>query len=99
MENIEDIILRWNAEEDMTDEEVEYCEQNLVIKGSDEIHNHQWVTYSTVYQDVSTEKFYKVWVKHTDTGYWGDSEKVDEGCFEVVPKEIIKTIYVAKEKT
>lgn len=97
MENIKDVILRWHTKEYMTDEEEKYCEQHLnELESSDEV-DYKWVSYSAIYKDNDTGKFYNAWVKRTNRGYWSDSEKVDEWCYEVVPKEITKTIYVAKE--
>lgn len=99
MENIEDMILRWHTDDDMTDEEVTYCEEHLTKSlHNDEVHDHKWVTWSSVYKHTITGKFYKAWVQNVDDGYWGDGEKVSSGCFEVVPKEITSTIYIAKEK-
>jgi len=97
MNNIEKIVLDWYQER-YDDEYIPYCEENIVEICSDEVHNHKWVTYSTVFEDKNTGKFYKAWTKRTDNGYWSDSEIVDEGCHEVFPKQITKTIYVAKEK-
>lgn len=95
MRDIKELVLAWYNEDDGTEEEFEYCDKNLIEIFSDDVHNHKWITYSTVYKDTSTEKYYKAWVRRTDNGYWGDSEKVDEGCYEVVPKEIKTTIYEA----
>lgn len=92
MRDIKDVVLSW-YNEDGDDEEVFYCEEFLEEICSKEDHDYKYVTCSTVYKDKSTGKFYKAWVKRVDDGYWGENARVDEGCYEVVPKEITTTVY------
>jgi len=97
MNDIEKIVLDWHQER-CEDEHITYCEENIVeITSSDEVDG-KYVTYSTVYEDKNTGLFYEAYTVRTNNGYWGDSEEADEGCYEVVPKQITTTIYVAKEK-
>jgi len=90
------IVQQWhNDDGDGTEEEFEYCSQHLEEIESSEDVDGKYVHYSTVYKDNNTGKYYRATTERTNNGYWGDSEKTNEWCYEVVPKEITKTIYVA----
>lgn len=90
------VVMLWHSEdEDVTEEEFEYCATYLEEIESSEDVDGKYVTYSTVYKDNNTGKYYRASTVRTNCGYWGDSDKVSERCVEVVPKEITKTIYVA----
>lgn len=92
------IVQQWhNDDGDATQEEFEYCAAYLEEIESSEDVDGKYITYSTVYKDNNTGKYYEAYTVRTNNGYWGDSDKADEGCYEVVPKEITKTIYVAVE--
>lgn len=89
------IVQQWNSEDEMEESDEAYCSAYLKKVEESEDVDGKYVTYSTVYKDTSTGKFYRANVVHTNSGYWRDSEEVDKYCREVVPKEITKTIYVA----
>lgn len=89
------IVQQWNSEEEMEEGDEAYCSTYLKKVEESEDVNGKYVTYSVVYKDNNTGKFYRAYVVRTNNGYWGDSEEVDEYCHEVVPQEITKTIYVA----
>lgn len=89
------IVQQWNSEEEMEDGDEAYCSEHLKQVEESEDVDGKYVTYSTVYKDNNTGKFYEAYVVRTNNGYWGDSDVTDERCCEVVPKEITKTIYVA----
>lgn len=89
------IVQQWNSEDEMEEGDEAYCSEHLKKVEESEDVDGKYVTYSVVYKDTNTDKFYEAYVVRTNNGYWGDSEMTDEGCYEVVPKEITKTIYVA----
>ena len=88
------IVQQWNSEEEMEEGDEAYCSAYLKKVEESEYVDGKYVTYSTVYEDTNTDKFYEAYVVHTNTGYWREREEVDKYCYEVVPKEITKTIYV-----
>lgn len=93
MRDIKELVLAWYTEDDGTEEEFNYCEKFLTEVHNDEVHHHKWVTYSTVFKDTLTEKYYEAWVQRIDDGYWGECEVIGEGCFEVVPKEVVSIVW------
>lgn len=90
------IVQQWNSEDEMEESDEAYCSAYLKKVEESEDVNGKYVTYSVVYKDNNnTGKFYRAYVVRTNNGYWSDSEDVNKYCYEVVPKEITKTIYVA----
>lgn len=89
------IVQQWNSEDEMEESDEAYCSTYLKKVEESEDVNGKYVTYSVVYKDNNTGKYYEAYTVRTNNGYWSDSDKTDEGCYEVVPKEITKTIYVA----
>lgn len=88
------VVMIWHSEDCLEDEEFEYCVPHLEEVESSEDVDGKYVTYSTVYKDNNTGKYYEASTVRTNNGYWSDSDVVDKYCYEVVPKEITKTIYV-----
>lgn len=89
------IVQQWNSEDEMEEGDEAYCSEHLRKVEESEDVNGKYVTYSVVYKDTNTGKFYRAYVVRTNNGYWSDSDVVDKYCHEVVPQEITKTIYVA----
>ncbi len=89
------IVQQWNSEEEMEESDEAYCSAYLKKVEESEDVDGKYVTYSVVYKDTNTGKFYEAYVVSTNSGYWRESDVVDKYCREVVPQEITKTIYVA----
>lgn len=90
------IVEQWHRDDgDGTEEEFNYCSTHLEVVDSSEDVDGKYVTYSTVYKDNNTGKYYEAYTVRTNNGYWSDSEFIDRGCFEVVPQQVVKTVYVA----
>lgn len=68
-------------------ENFEEIETTEVIKG-------KVIFYIIICRQIDTEKYFKICIKYSNTGYWQESDYISHSVIEVEPKQVTVTKYV-----